>query len=134
MSAVDRSRANHYGNERGVSLIETVIALAIIGLVAVLFLSGVGVVSRTSGITDQKSTADSLEASQMEWVRSVPYVYGATQYATAAMPTGKDYAYYTVTISAASLRTPDDGIQKITVTTKYNGLTMDRLEGYKVDR
>jgi hypothetical protein len=37
-------------------------------------------------------------------------------------------------ITAEPLHTPDDGIQKITITIKRDDEVITRLEGYKVDR
>lgn len=60
-------------NERGMTLIEVLIALAILGLVAVAFLSGLTTVSRALLIADERTTAESLARSQMEYVKSQGY-------------------------------------------------------------
>jgi len=60
-------------NERGISLIEVLIALAILGLVAVAFLSGLATASRALIIADERTTAESLARSQMEYVKSQLY-------------------------------------------------------------
>ena len=60
-------------NERGISLIEVLIALAILGLVAVAFLSGLVTASRAIIIADERTTAESLARSQMEYVKSQEY-------------------------------------------------------------
>ena len=116
----------------GMSLIESLVATAVVGLMAVIIAGGVGLMSHASFTADQKTTAESLAAGQMEFVKSQTYVYGATTYAAAGLPPGKDYLNYSVTIAAASLRTPDDGIQKITVNVQYSGTTIDSLVGYKL--
>lgn len=60
-------------NERGMTLIEVLIALAILGLVAVAFLSGLTTASRALLIADERTTAESLARSQMEYVKSQGY-------------------------------------------------------------
>jgi len=120
--------------ESGITLIETVVALAIMGTIAVTFLSGLATTSKAAFIVDEQATAESLARSQMEWTQNVDYVYSATQYSSASIPSGKDYINYSATITAESLHNPDDGIQKITVTVKRFDETVIRLQSYKVDR
>lgn len=120
--------------ESGTTLLETAIALAILGTIAVIFLSGLATTSRAAFIIDEQATAESLAQNQMEWAQSADYVYDATQYSPAPIPSAKDYINYTATITAEPLHNPDDGIQKITVTVKHSGETVIRLQGYKVDR
>ncbi len=120
--------------ESGITLIETVVALAILATVAVIFLNGLATTSKAAFITDEQTTAESLAQSQMEWVANADYVDGATQYSPATIPSGKDYINYSATIAADPLHDPDDGIQKITVAVKHSGETVIILQSYKVDR
>ena len=85
-------------------------------------------------MTVERDIAISLARSQMENVKNVSYVPGATTYTAAALPTASDYAGYSVSIAAAALHSPDDGIQKITVTVNRSGQSVLTLEGYKVNR
>ena len=57
-------------DEKGTTLIETLVALAVLGLVAVAFLSGTATMSRATMINDRQETAQSLAQSQMEYVKS----------------------------------------------------------------
>jgi type II secretory pathway pseudopilin PulG len=120
--------------ERGTTLIETAVALAILGAIAVTFLSGLATTTKAVGLTDEQTTAESLAQSQMEWVKNASYSYNATGYSPASIPGGKDYINYSAIIAAESLHDPDDGIQKITVTVKRSDKEVIKLEGYKVDR
>ena len=120
--------------ESGITLIETVVALAILGVIAVTFLSGLATASKAAFIADEQATAESLAQSQMEWVKNADYVYSATEYSPAPIPGGKDYINYSAIIAAEPLHDPDDGIQKITVTVKRSDKGVINLEGYKVDR
>ena len=122
------------GNESGVTLLETLVALAILGLVAVALLSGLTTAARATIIADEQATAESLARSQMEYVKTLNYVYDTTEYPPAPILSAQDYLNYSATIAVASLRNPDDGIQKITVTVKRAEEEVIKLEGYKVDR
>lgn len=122
------------GGELGATLIETLVALALLGLIAVAFLSGLATTSRAVIIADEQATAESLAQSQMEWVKNTDYVNGASEYPPAPVPSEQDYINYSATINVESLHDPDDGIQKIIVTVKRCDKEIIKLEGYKVDR
>ena len=123
--------------EAGASFIETLVILAVLGTVAVVFLNGITISSRAVFITDEQATAESLARSQMEWALNTlttPYVDNATGYSSATIPSGNDYLNYSVNITAEPLNTPDDGIQKITVSVIHSDKQIITLESYKVDR
>ena len=120
--------------ELGITFLETVIALAILGVVSVSFLNGLTSASKSVIIVDEKTTAESLARSQMEWVKSANYSYNATSYPAAPIPGGKGYQQYSTAILAEPLHTPEDGIQKITVSVQRSGKGVYFLQGYKVDR
>ncbi len=117
--------------ESGVSLIETVVVLAVLGIVAVTFLNGLVISSRAAFTADKQATAGSLAQSQMEWVQNASY--NATGYSPAPIPGGKDYINYSVNITANSVNASNH-IQKITVTVKHYDKGVTILEGYKLDR
>ena len=120
--------------ESGVSLIETVVALAVLGAIAITFLSGLVISSKAVFIIDEQATAESLARSQLEWVKNIAYSYDYADYAPVPIPSGKDYVKYSVTIVAEPLHAPDQGIQKITVIVEHSNDQVIILEGYKVDR
>ena len=60
-------------NQKGVSLIEALIALAILGVIAIAFLGGLMTSLKAVSIADERSTAQSLAQSQMEYVKSLNY-------------------------------------------------------------
>lgn len=120
--------------QRGVSLVETVVALAVLAAVGVTFLSGLATTSKAIVLADEQATAESLAWTQMESVKHAVYVAEATTYAGEPIPVDKDYLDYSVTITARPLHNPDNGIQKITVTVSRSGSGILRVEGYKVDR
>ena len=115
--------------ESGVTLLETVVALAILGTIAVTFLSGLVTTSKAAFTIDERATAESLAQSQMEWAANASY--NAAGYDPAPIPSGKDYIGYSANITAELL---DTGIQKITVTVNRTGEQVFILESYKVYR
>ena len=134
MRWLGKERFRLFRGQRGVSLIETVVALALIGIIAVAFISGLITASRATYIADEQTTAESLARSQMEWAKDVNYVEEATQYSPVPIPSGGDYANYSAVIAAEPLHDPDDGIQKITVTIKHFDEEIIKLESYKRQR
>ena len=133
---LSRILRNGICRESGATLIETLVALAILGTVAVTFLSGIYTTSRATFLVDVRTTAMSLAQSQMEWAENATYNNAPFEYSPAPIPSGKDYVYYSANVTAALLpgHSPDDGIQKITVTVKHSGEQVFTLEDYKVDR
>lgn len=132
------------GNESGVGILEILVALAILGLVAVAFLGGLTGVARATLISDEQATAESLARSEIEYVKSQDYVSAPWLYelpttppewdASHTLPAG--YNGYTVNVTAELLdgHDPDDGIQKIIVTVNRNGEPVLTIEDYKVNR
>ena len=121
------------GGELGATLIEALVALAILGAVAVAFLSGLATISTAIIIADEQATAESLIRSQMESVKNCAYQYDTSEYLVdPALTTPEGWAMPPLVVEL--VHDTDDGIQKITVTVEYNGKVVFVLEGYKVDR
>ena len=121
--------------ESGTTLIETVVALAVLGLTAVAFVGSLASAVNADIIADKQATAESLARSQLEWVKDADYVPEATTYSAAPVPSSDDYVDYSVTITAEPLGGDDDeGIQKVTVEVAYKGEAVLTVEEYKVDR
>jgi prepilin-type N-terminal cleavage/methylation domain-containing protein len=117
-------------SEKGFSLAETIIALLLLGIIAVAFLGGLSTASKGIFLADERATAESLARTEMEYIMKqdysvAPWAYALpsvtppahppTWWATAGhtLPTG--YDGYTLEVNAVPLRDPDDGEQKITV-------------------
>jgi len=60
-------------DEKGFSLIEVMIAILLLGIVAVAFLGALGTASKAIFIADERATAESLARSQMEYVKNLDY-------------------------------------------------------------
>ena len=118
-------------NQKGMTLIETIVAIAIIGAVCVVFLQGLVVSSKGTLEADEQATAESIARCQMEWVQGLRYVDNATQYSSASLDAFSDYEAYSANITAQPLSSPEDGIQKITITVLHCGDAVMSIEGYK---
>jgi prepilin-type N-terminal cleavage/methylation domain-containing protein len=124
--------------ERGLTLIEVLVALGILAAVAVVFLLGMSTSSKAVMVSQEAVAVDSLAKSQMEYVKSQPYDadHNPPQYLKLAdedIPDG-----YDIIITPARLDPDydgfmdDDGLQEITVNVTRNGETAFELVGYKV--
>lgn len=117
-------------DEKGFSLIETVISIALLGIIAVAFLTALAGAYKALIIADERETAKNLAESQMEYIKSLPYSANYT-----AHNLTQDYvdAGYSVSpISLDSITSRDNHIQKIGVIIKHHDKEVIRLEEYKV--
>jgi prepilin-type N-terminal cleavage/methylation domain-containing protein len=124
--------------ERGMTLIESLVALGILAAVAVVFLVGMATSSKAVMVSQKSVAVDSLAKSQMERIKSWEYddVHNPPDYEAAKLtniPTG-----YDIDITAARLDPEedglddDDGLQEITVTVTHDEKVFT-LVGYKVN-
>jgi prepilin-type N-terminal cleavage/methylation domain-containing protein len=118
-------------NQSGMTLIETIVSIAILSAISVVFLGGLVVSSKGTLESDEQATAESVARCQMEWAQGSTYVDNATQYDPMNLDNFNDYVGYSANISAEPLHSPDDGIQKITITVLRNGDRVMSIEGYK---
>ncbi len=121
-------------NKSGASLIEIVIALAILGIILASLFEGINVSLKVLARTDQRQMAKSLAGSQMEYVKEQPY---AVSYSPG--PISSEYAGYSVAIYVYNISSRDANIQKISVVVSFQGSAIimvqnSTLEGYKVNR
>jgi prepilin-type N-terminal cleavage/methylation domain-containing protein len=115
--------------EKGFSFIEVVIALAILGIIAVGFLSGLATSARGLLTTDERETAKNLAEAQIEYVKN--HIW-STSYVK-SMDILEEYPGYDVNIVTTSLE--DGNIQKIVVTISHQSKPeVITLENYKVRR
>jgi type II secretory pathway pseudopilin PulG len=114
-------------NEKGVALIETIIAIALLGIIGGTMLAGMSGVYKTTPVANELDIGKSLAQSQMEYVLQDEY---RLSYTPAPIPS--TYGDYTATIDTDSFR--DGNIEKITVTIFHQGKEVSGLEAYKVNR
>lgn len=115
--------------ERGFSLIEVLIAIALLGIVAIAVLGGLSTASKALFLADEKATAESLARSQMEWIKNHDYAFS---YSAAISQDDIDAGYSATIVSEPIIGQID--LQKITVTINHHGEEAVILEGYKANR
>ena len=124
--------------EKGFSLIEILVAVAILGILIPAVPSALATANRSTTISNKQTMAESLARSQMDYIQSQIYdtqnstpVYSAIT----NLPEG-----YSIVTPFASRLDPlnngniiDDSLQKITVIVKYRGEVIYTLISYKVN-
>ena len=125
--------------EKGFSLIEVAIAIALLGIVAIAFLGGLSTASRAIFIADERATAESLARTQMEYVKSQDYDSdnNPPQYALIPdIPVGYQIDVIPVRLDPKGDGfAEDDGIQKITVVVEHlEKPEVIKLVGYRSER
>ena len=145
-------------NEKGISLIEVIIAIALLGIIGLAFLGALSTASNAIFITDERATAESLARTEMEYIKRQSYcdddyIPWAYELPSGTSPIGQfpdwwdsdhtlpdGYDNYSVTVSATSLDPDedgtgdDDGLRLITITVNHLGDEVITLEGYKSAR
>jgi len=118
-------------DSRGTILLETVIATIVFALVGTAVLAGLSTMYKSGSITEKQSIAENVARNQMEFVFSQPYREPQqTPYPTVS---GIPASYSVVTtVEYADSVDPDPEVEKITVTSRYDGqdvLTLQTLRG-----
>jgi Tfp pilus assembly protein PilV len=111
--------------ERGASLVEVVVALLLLGLIGLPFLSALATTSNARLIADEHAAARILAESYMEDIRQQEYAFS---YDTPSVTEDG----YSTQINVDNMR--NDNIQKITITVRHHGRDITTLESYKTER
>jgi len=114
-------------SEKGSSLIETIVALALLGIISVAFLGALATTSNSRLIADEHVSARILAESQLEYIKKQTYAFSYDP-----VPIPAEYAGYSATIDVDNLR--NGNIQKITVTVRHHDKDIETLESYKLNR
>ena len=120
------------GSEKGISTLEVLLAIVILGLVGVCFLGGVGTGTQATVITRDQATAESLVRSEAEYVKGCTYQYDTTEYPVD--PTLTIPAEWTVSTYVEPVHSSDDGLQQVTISAERQGKTALSIIIYKVAR
>ena len=136
-----KTRRAWQGGSRGFSMLEVVIAIALLGIIAVSVLSALQTAALALISADRRATAESIARTQMEWVRYSDYddllAEGHPEYSLDPQitPLPPDYSVDTTAIRLNKDVDPDDddGIQEITVTVSHDGRVIVTLEDFKRD-
>jgi prepilin-type N-terminal cleavage/methylation domain-containing protein len=118
--------------QQGFTLIEILIAMTILGIVSVGFLSALTTSSRASIATDQMDSGRVIAQAQMEWVKSQKYLSAGNYTLNDSLMT--QYPGYSVAITALAAAQRDTNIQKVTITVTHNGKVVATLQDCKTKR
>ena len=131
-----------WADERGMSLVETLVTLAIVAIVLTGFLVALSVGSFGVSVVSQRVTAENLARAQLEYTKNYTYTAGATSYPIIEhredYPITIDISYWNSgTGEFVSEPGVDDGacgMQFITITVSYHGEPIFRALDYKLSR
>jgi len=123
-------RRMSFSDERGAGLVESLVAVAIVGMALTSLVATLSAGSFAVHRTDKRVTAENLARAQLEYSKGQTYRVAPASYDTMApLPAG-----YSVSAEASSIGGRDADLQKITVTVSYNGDTLLVMEGFKMKR
>ncbi len=147
MRWLGKERLSPIRGQKGISLIETVIALALLGIIAVVFLNGLTTASRVVAMNQERVAAESLAKSQLEHIKSQDYIsvfrYHADTncYEEIAIPANLTSVGYNIEISppeyvianGENMTAGRAGfeLQSITIVIKNSGKTVFTLSSYR---
>ncbi len=120
---------NRAQGQKGLGLVETLVAVAILGTSVVAFVAALSAGSIAVGEQDEEVVAQRLVRSQLEYTKSYSYDPNATTYPTIDVPAG-----YGLSVMTGSVPGTDTNIQKITVTISRDGQDILAVSDYKVNR
>ncbi len=81
-----------FQKQRGVGLVEVLVAIAIMGSAITALLSSMQTGSNAVIVTDKNVTARSLAQAQIEYIRSYPFTPGTSSYDIIDIPNGYGYS------------------------------------------
>ncbi len=112
--------------EKGMTLVESAIALALLGIISVSFLGGVAATSSARATADQRASAKILAESVLDTVKKQEYAvaYNVT------IP--EEFAGYSAVLDVQGLK--NSHIQQLTVTVRHGERDVLELQSWKVNR
>jgi len=124
-------------DQRGLGLVESLVAVAILGVAVVAFVMALSAGTVAVGECNQQVVAQSLARTQLEYIKPQDYIPTAdydpdnpdVSYNTVDSPEG-----YDISVEVDSIPDTDTNIQKIAVTISLGDEDILTVEDYKVNR
>jgi len=135
-----REGLSFWCGEAGQSVVEELVALAIVSLGLVIVIAALSTGSKGVGTANDRVTAENLARSQLELIKDAAYSPDPTvsPYPTVSPVQGYAAAvgveYWIAPSGPFTSTVRDDGLQKVTVSVSGGKGAVLELEGYKVDR
>jgi type II secretion system protein I len=118
--------------QQGFTIVELLVAMSILGIVAVGFLNALTSSSQAAVKAERMDAGRVIAESQMEWVKSQSFSSTGNYTSNSSLMT--QYPGYTVTIAAETAAQRDSSIQKVTITVSHSGKVITRLQDCKAKR
>jgi type II secretory pathway pseudopilin PulG len=117
--------------QRGIGLVETLVAIAILGVGVTAFVTDLSAGSIAVNVQNETTLAQGLAQTQMEVIKAAPYDKTGRSYRPVDSPDG-----YTIRIDAGPVEGNENkkNIQQVSVTILHNENKILTLEDYKVNR
>jgi prepilin-type N-terminal cleavage/methylation domain-containing protein len=113
--------------DKGFAFIETIVALGLLGIVAVICLGSIGTSTHAAMVNDEQATAESLARSQVEYIKDCAYQSSYQLDPELDIPVRWSIQEPTVEVLEV-------GLQKVTITVQRDGEEKLSVMMYKVDR
>jgi type II secretory pathway pseudopilin PulG len=120
---------NYLRGERGIGLAESLVAIAIIGITVVTFITALSTGVLAVREFGQEAVAQQLARTQLEYLKSYSYDETGLSYPLVDTPPG-----YTISLETDSSIYADSDIQEITVTVYKDSEPTLTVAAYKVKR
>jgi len=114
--------------QRGTILAESLVALAILSIIGVAFLTATATGFFTSGTIADNAVANNLARDQLEDIKNSLFLAGG-DYPALTPPPG-----YSLSVDVLSIEGADDNVQRVRVTVLKSGKTLLVVEDFKVNR
>ncbi|OGN86831.1 MAG: hypothetical protein A2158_08020 [Chloroflexi bacterium RBG_13_46_14] len=116
--------------QAGFGLVESLLAVAILGSTVFMLLGGLSTGAISVGILQEDIVAENLGRTQLEYTKCLPFHTAPYSYdSVEIVPEG-----YSVTANAVPVSARDDNIQRVIITVYRGDKSVYILEGFKVKR
>lgn len=125
-----RSHSSPVMRQAGFGLVESLLAVAILGSTVFMLLGGLSTGAVSVGILQEDIVAENLGRTQLEYTKSLPFNDAPFSYQSVEIvPEG-----YSVTTEATPVSNRDANIQRLIITVYHGDRSVYVLEGFKVNR
>ena len=149
---MEKVRKVFTGNSRGLSLIEVIVSLALLGMISATFLGGLSSAYKVDILASERTNAESLTRSELEYVKDSTYWPFGFTYDIPGTPPPWDaghntldshYAGYSLNVACVPIDPDtgeafpagvDHGIQLITAEVYHQDKLVLTTSSYKVSR